>query len=269
MSTMGERFIFYDFIQPDRRAASKKAMANATHMDEKREHLKACMTNYINYVLENSKAMETEIVIDEETMEDITNIATFATTVRSGISTDFRTGLIDFVPSVEMPTRVTKQLYTLAVGFVAMELACPGIVIPSRVGKIPKYGKELLYKTAFDSIPRTRRDALYPLAKYKGGVTTSALAVEVALPTQSISKYLQQLNALGVCNRIKKGGSGGDLWIMTDEYRELMKRFQGIEAIEGIMESKEREGFIDDYPLSNRDENTEGESVESLDENLL
>ena len=268
MSTMGERFVFYDFQQPDRKKASRKAMENAAFMAEKREHLKACMTAYISHVLETT--IDVEIEMDEKTKEEIADIASFATIVRSGVSTDFRTGLIDFVPTKEMPTRVTKLLYTLAVGFVAMEKSRPGLKGPTK-GKdtISEFDKSLLYKTAFDSIPRTKRDALFPLARYKLGITTAGLATEMSLPTPSVAKYLHQLNALGICKRIKKGGRGGDLWIMETEYRDLMHRFQGVKIEDKMLESMDSgDNLMDEYDLS-RDSQKEKEEIDYLDKGLL
>ena len=48
-----------------------------------------------------------------------------------------------------------------------------------------------------------------PLAKYKGGISTAGLATVLGLQTAAIRKYLEQLNALGVCSRIKEGGTQG------------------------------------------------------------
>lgn len=238
MSAMGDRFIMYNIEQPDRIEVARRSLDNAGDMQEKRAHLKACFTHFINRVIGTIE--ETEIVLNQETKEELLRVADFATRVRSAVLTDFKSGLVDFVPKPEMPMRVTAQLYNLASAFIAINHANPHLRpdAPAHQGELTAPEKKLLFKTAFDSIPRTRRDALYPLAKYRDGITTAGLATFLDLPTPSVAKYLAQVNALGVCTRLKKGGPQGDTWKIKEEYREIMVKLENIEIVDGMLQAE-------------------------------
>lgn len=236
MSQMGDRFIMYCIEQPDRMEVAKRALSNSHDMLEKREHLKACFKFYIEYVIENMNLQDEEITLDQESQNQLLQVADFATRARSAVITDFKTGLVKFVPSPEMPMRVVRQLSTIATAFIAMARAAPGMgSAPAHEGKLGEQDYRLLYKTAFDSIPKMRRNALYALAKYKDGVTTAGLATTLELPTPSIGAYLAQVNALSICTRVKKPGAQGDLWVLKEQYRDLMVRLEGIEVVTGTL----------------------------------
>lgn len=235
MSAMGDRFIMYSIEQPDRKEVSRRALANQNEMQEKREHIKACFTFFINHVI--SKLDTDEFILNAEVQEQLLDVADFATRVRSAVLTDFKSGLVDFVPKAEMPMRVAGQLYTLGAAFIAINRASPHIRpnSPAHAGQLTKQEERLLFKTAFDSIPRTRRDAIIPLVKYKQGISTAGLATYLDLPTPSVGKYLAQVNALGICTRIKKGGSQGDTWKIKEEYRQIMLQIEDIEVVDKIL----------------------------------
>lgn len=244
MSAMGDRFIMYNIEQPDRLEVARRALDNTAGIHEKREHLKSCFKAFIEHVITYVEGHpDEEITLSEETKEDLLQVADFATSVRSAVMTDFKTGMVDFVPKAEMPMRVTSQLYTLAAGFIAINRANPYIKEgnPAFSGQLAESEKRLLYKTAFDSIPRTRRDVIIPLAKYTAGISTAGLATYLGLPSESAKKYLQQINALGICKREKKGGKQGDMWKMDERYRQIMKKVQEFEVVDGVLLGEEME----------------------------
>ena len=229
MSAMGDRFVMYNIKQPDRLAVARRAMDNSFNMQEKRDYLRKCFEAYITYVIKNLD--EEQVILDEKLKDDMLVVADFATRVRSAVMTDFKTGLVDFVPSAEMPMRVTSQLITIASALASMRRVDP-TQAQGKHAIISDEEKKLLYKIAFDSIPRTRRDALYPMAQYKGGITTAGLATRLDLPTPSVSKYLAQLNALGICKRKKKSGGQGDEWHLKDEYRKILVELENIKILD-------------------------------------
>lgn len=231
MSAMGDRFIMYNIEQPDRLAVARKALKNANDMKEKRVHIADCFSSYLRYIIDNLD--EDDIKIDEKIQEELLHVADFATRVRSAVLTDFKTGLVDFVPSKEMPMRMTQQLSNLASAFIAMRRAEPGS--DSNSNDLTTHEAKILYKTALDSIPRTRRDTLYPLAKYMGGVHTVGLAQELDLPTASTRKYLEQLGALKVCSRQRQSGPQGDLWKIDEKYRKILTKIKDIKPVDRIL----------------------------------
>lgn len=238
LSAMGDRFVMYVIKQPDRIEVAMRALDNAHLIHQSREHLQKCFTFYINLVLKDIDTQE--VVLNPEIKRELLHVADFATRVRSAVLRDFKTNLVDFVPSAEMPMRVTNQLYTLSAALLVIKRhdKLQHAPIAGDVSEIDATDKGILYKTAFDSIPKTRRMALFALAKYKNGVTTAGLATLLDLPTPSVQKYLQEVNALGICTRKKTGGMQGDTWTLKEIYREIMLKLDDIkEVIDGTLES--------------------------------
>jgi len=237
-SAMGDRFIFYNIDQPDDEAMAKAALRNAPYMQDLRVHLRKCSEFYINNVIE--KMDDTITDLNEEQKKRLFKICSFATRARSGVLTDFKTGKIDFIPSYEKPTRMISQINTLASAFIAMRKVTPGNAKSKTVeeNKLTDFEIDLLAQTAFDSIPRTRRDAILPLAQYSKGVHTVGLATTLSLPSESARKYLEQLNALGICNRHKESGPHGDLWTINEDYREMIIELEELKVIEGTLQAK-------------------------------
>lgn len=254
MSAMGDRFIMYNISQPDRLEVAERALNNANSIRNSREHTKNCFTFFVNHIL--SSMLNEEIHIAPEMKRELLEVADFATRVRSAVMTDFKSGLVDFVPTPEMPMRVTGQLYTLAAAFITINKANPRLREnhPSNSGQLTEEEKRLLFKTAFDSIPRTRRDVIIPLAEYRGGVSTAGLATRLGLPSESVRKYLYQVNALGICTRHKSTTPRqGDLWKMEEKHRQILKKVDSFE--------------IKDSQLLGQDlEDGGGDEIDSLEE---
>lgn len=238
LTEMGDRFIMYSLIQPDRKKAARRAFNNTPFMHEFREHLQQCFKNYIEMVIEKVVDIDSDIKISEEVQEELFNVSDFTARVRSAVITDFKSGAIEFVPAQEMPQRIMSQLRAMASTFIAMHKAEPAMASSPLVekGELTDFEKQLLFKTALDSIPRTRRDAIYPMAQHTS-VSSAGLAAHLNLPTASATKYLYQLNALGICDRRKKGGAQGDYWILKQEYKELVLRLTKLPMIESDLEA--------------------------------
>jgi hypothetical protein len=261
-SAMGDRFVMYNIKQPDRINMSKRMLENANDISEKREHVKACFSHYIRHLIKYiEEHPQEETILDEETRHDLLDIADFATRTRSAVLTDFKTGLVDFVPSIEMPTRVTAQLYGYASAFIIMKKATPDTKPPTKGREetdtvLTEFDKLLLYKTAFDSIPRTRRDVLRLLAQHSHGISTAGAATSLDLPSRSIGKYLAQVNALGICRRIKRSGPQGDYWRLNEtKYRDIILKLEDLKMVEGMLEGNSEEavdqGILEENEIMN------------------
>ena len=232
MTQMGDRFIMYTIEQAERIDSTIRAMENAPFLVEKRNHLQNCFTSYIQYLLNHLEISGKDIEISSEIKMEILQVADFAARARSAVDIDIRTGLVDFVPSIEMPMRMITQLYNLAKAFTVMRASVPesnNLV----ANTLTDDDKKILLKIAFDSIPKTRRMVLYYLAKYIKGISTAGVAVAVNLPTESIKKYLFEVNALGICERKKRKGAQGDQWIIIDSYRQVIRKVQDIVIDDG------------------------------------
>lgn len=239
-AAMGDRFIMYSIKQPERRALLDFVMKNKEdktfNKEAIRQHLRACMKSYVEYILANLK--EDDAQLSAETKEDIINVADFCTLVRSGVIVDKRKGTVEFVPAAEMPTRMIEQLLAIASATLARHLSEPlsvGDDVHTK-GELTEQEKITLYKIAFDSIPKKRRMALRKLAQYVGGITTKGLAMSINYQTSVVQGWLNQLNGLGICTREMKGGNQGDLWKLNPKYRAIMVKFEKITVEEGSLE---------------------------------
>lgn len=226
-ASMGERFIQYKIIAPDRIEALRKAWDNAFDIKAKREHLQECMKSYIEYALENMT--EEKIELEKDIRENIFEIANFTAIARSGVKLDFRTGKVTFVPEKEMPMRIAMQLYGIACGISILDSIEP-LVQESRKNNLTASDVALLYKIALDSIPTQRRLTLINLAKYKGGVTTAGLATKLRYPTETVNNWLSQVNALGFCERMKGGRE--DVWMLKEEFRGTIEKFEQVRSVD-------------------------------------
>lgn len=253
MSAMGDRFILYSVPQPDRKEVSRRVMQNANDLKEKQNHLQDCFKQYTEFVLDNLPA--NDIQFSEEFKERLIDVADFATLARSAVLTDDRTGHVTFVPAPEMPTRVIEQLMQMASAFVAMKMADPLARGREEFHTLSHEEEVLLFKIAFDSIPKKRQWALECLAGYKGGVHTAGLATATGYSTDVAKSWLFAVNALGLVTREKQSGPYGDLWKLKEEYRDIWVKYKDIEVKDEILQGR----------ASDFEDDTEEDLLESID----
>lgn len=274
-AVMGDRFIMYSMVQPERMAVLERVMEGAKDKTDgfkkKKNHLKDCMKDFLEWVFDNQENIAFEI--SEENQKDLLQIVNFVTQVASGMVIDKKRGLVEFVPSKTMPMRMAKQIIAIGEAFVLMnkleilkdsqDLEKDLPLLGPTQGALTDDQIGILYKIMFDTIPIKRRTALKALAKYKLGVGTAGLATSIGYQTQVVSGWLAQLNALGICTREKRTGPKGDKWILKEEYRDLMVRFEKIQMVDASLETDEvgdLEEAWNDVPQTDR-----GGEMHSLD----
>jgi hypothetical protein len=257
MSVMGDRFMLYQIPQPDRKDMLRfklrqelLGITEATQMPYAQEIVH-------QYIQQAMRELEpTKIYLPESAQEDIIQVADFCTIVRSGIIVNDYTGKIQFVPQPEMPARMFEQMIALGSTLAFMrKMDNPKL---SNEKALQPADFKVMYKIAFDSIPVTRRIALHYLAKYSNGVAAGALAAKVNYPTDVVRTWLEQLNALGVVKRLKKG-VGADWWALEDEYLPVMIKLEGTRVLD--------EALVDDDIDSNEVErHWDSDKSPSIDE---
>jgi hypothetical protein len=224
MSVMGDRFIMYSPKMPDRKKLLHFMMdmkLDGDSQEKKLDAAKELMHAYLKSCLKYMKGAKLQM--KEEDRQHLMDVADFATKVRSGVITDDRRGLVRFVPEPEMPTRLIEQL--LSIGTV---LSLMHEVDGRADTSLDDDDMKMLYKIAFDSIPVKRRWALRQLASYAQGATTAGIAAKIGYETEVVKEWLAQLNALGICTRLKSTGSG-DTWLLNEEYIDIMTTFENVE----------------------------------------
>lgn len=229
MAVMGDRFIMYSIVQPNRMKLLRFVMEmrlDGNSQEEKLTKAKELMHTYLKNCI--PRLGEATLDMREEDREHLMFVADFATKVRSGVMIDDRTKQIQFVPDAEMPTRLIDQLLSIGTALSLMRK-----IDEEETSQLDASDMGILYKIAFDSIPIKRRWALRELATYANGATTAGLATKIGYETAVVGNWLAQLNALGICRRI--GGNGANTWLLQEEYINIMRTFEDIKQKEGTL----------------------------------
>ena len=233
MSVMGDRFMLYQIPQPNRKDTLRFKLQqedNGTTEDVQMPKAQQLVHTYMQQAFD--MIQDVRIVLDPKTRDEIIDVADFCTMVRSGVITNVFTNQIQFVPAAEMPSRMFEQMLAMASALILIKkVDNPDMEV---TGKIDPGDFNLLYKLAYDSIPVVRRIALRYLAQYTNGVETGALATKTNYPTSVVGTWLEQLNALGIVTRVKRGGFG-NWWKLKPEYRAIMLKLQGVNVIDEWM----------------------------------
>ncbi len=226
------------------------------------------MKRYILHIMQEIEEGKINYDPPQELVEEMLNIADFACRARSPVHKDFKSGQIDSHPDLEMPGRVTKQLLAMAGAFMAMNQCAEGAGMKKGKGAsdaITMHQRRVIYRCAFDSIPSMRRATMRLLAKYSLGVNTTAAATYLKLPSDSVKKYLYELNALGICERKAESGNKGHKWTMTDpEHRRVVCLLEGVQSKEEeLVQESNDDG--EEISLDPEDDLARRAAIESFD----
>ena len=230
-TAMGERFLFYNLEQPDREEASLKAMANQESgiIIERRKEIQELLKSYYT----NDYEIPTEdIKIDPVFQKALVELAEMCTRSRSDVERDYRSPakeIVEVYPP-EMPTRMATQLQNFSRSVIVYNWNEHGIM------NFMEGDMNMINRFTLDSISKSRRTAMQELARYEM-ITTAGLAVKINLPSNSVRRTLEDLNALGVCQRYKRAGSRGDDWNIIDKYRAIISKFDNIKVEGGALEA--------------------------------
>ncbi len=243
-SAMGERFLIYALVQPDRIEAARRTMVNqeSGQMKEMRAHINETFRHYSDEEIVIPEKMPS---ITDELRQELLDLAELATRARSTVERDWHSATKDILEAhpPEMPTRFAGQLQIMAQAL---------MVINQHEGHdgLLEEDKHILYKMTLDSITKTNRMAMQELAKYEV-IETAGLATKMAFPTTTVRRWLEDLNALEIIDRLKGGGSKGDRWKMKPKYRTIMQKFDNVKelAIDLTEVSAERD-FMDEEDIA-------------------
>ncbi len=224
---LGERFAMYHLILPDGKEAALRAMKNQNSgkMGEYRKKLQEEMHYYIDERLH----IPTDSVplLQEELQIDLINLAEMATRARTPVARDWRSPQKDItsIPQPESPTRFSSQLQIQAQAFMVINQN------EETTQSLTDDDVNCLRKISLDSITRGRRSVLQELSKYDV-VNTAGVATKLNLPTSTVRRLLEDLNAVEMVERIKgHGGQEGDKWSLLVNYREMFQKFGGIKNL--------------------------------------
>lgn len=244
-TAMGERFLFYNIISPDREEATRRAMRNQSsgNLKEQRLNIETAVGEYVN----NKFQIPNETPkISEDVETQLIHLAELSTRARSDVERNFRSPAMEIleVYKPEMPTRFAGQLQGYANSLM--------IINWNEMGKLEllKEDEEILYKISLDSVNKSRRTAMQELSKYDI-IETSGLATKLNMPTNTVRRWLEDLCALEICDRVKGKGSKGDRWTIKEKYRQLICKFENISKEgEELIEKIETNGIISEEDIN-------------------
>lgn len=215
---LGERFLNYRPLMPDRKKAAMRALENDVKQELMQKEMGYAMYSFV-LGIDFKKFLLSVPQLPIEYREQIVNLANFCTMARSGIIRDF--GMkkeVIFVPASEMPTRITGQLAKLGS---ALMIINQGTFIEADMN--------IVYKCALDSIPQTNKMVITEMAR-SDNQTTAQIALSLGYPTEPIKMYLENLALLKVCRRIKDGGKA-DKWTMDPEFSAIIRHYEGVQEL--------------------------------------
>jgi hypothetical protein len=136
-------------------------------------------------------------------LDAIAALAEFTAVARSPVLFDQR-GEIDYIPAPEGPGRLAKQLALLAQALAAVR-AEPDVALPSYL---------TVFQVAQDTLPAQRRVMLEVLLDpdRTEPPTTTAVAAATRYPTATARRYLQELAAIRLVERLTDGPGHPDRW---------------------------------------------------------
>lgn len=211
---LGERFINYRIIMPDRKEVAMRSLNNDDKQSEMSKEIRNAMFAFMKGIDFESK--DKYISVPKEFQTQLVNLANFSTMARSAVIREF--GMkkeVIFVPAAEMPTRIAQQLNVLGTGLALVN-----------GGKLIEGDMEILYKAALDSIPQTNKIVITEMAK-GDNQSTAEIAAACGYPTEPIRMYLENLALLKVCTRVKDTGRS-DKWTLVPEFAEIMRHYESV-----------------------------------------
>lgn len=235
-AALGERFIMYNFEQPDRKEVTERAIRA---MDDlvAQGVMREAFAEFLDSI--NMIPIE-DIKFDKETYSDITRLAELSTRARSAVDRDKRTGDITMVHAMEMPIRLAKQLVSMGYGLVTINKNS------DLESKLIGYDRKILYKIALDSIPQQRKQVMIELTKYQDSDQKS-LGAAIGIPSDSVRRALEELRAFHVVDMVMFGNM--IKWKMKEEYREILSTFESIEMTSKSLIDTESEPMPDDRDM--------------------
>jgi len=222
---LGERFINYRIIMPDRLKVARVALENNPDFAMKKKRMQRAFLAWYKGI--DWEKIKTEDFLTSEIKEQVIEISDLCTMARSGVIRVGNDKEVQFVPTAEMPTRMVTQLVTIAEGLVAVNL---GVYMPEDM--------KIVYKCAMDSIPATNWMVIEQLVA--GGMqTTAKVATALGYPTSPIRMYLENLAMLNVIKRFKPGADTGafkggekdgnaDRWELLPRFKEIILKHRKI-----------------------------------------
>lgn len=196
---LGERFLLYRITPAEEMEVARSAMGQQGLEGTMRAELREVVAAFF------AELVPLRVPIPESIAERLAALASFTARARSGVIWDGR-GEIEYVPEPEGPGRLAKQLATLA----------RGLAVVRDTREVSEADYLTVYRVAEDTIPAQRKSVLAPLVTSPGTMETSAIAEASRYPTATARRYLQELAAMRLVDRLSGGQGRADRWRLSE-----------------------------------------------------
>lgn len=218
--SLGERFLQYRLAQPDRMEVMERIEENTMRKDQMDDEIATAFARFVKGIEIPEEMPE----IPADIKAKLRRVADFASAARSAVIRNPFSKEIEFVPDMEMTTRIYSQVYLMAIA----------LMVVNKNHTLEEGDYKILFKLGFDSIHYLRRKVLELLREYKGWAKTETIAVKAGYSTPTINKYLEDLTVLGIAERMKPRNNL-NIWRLNPKYRTLWKESEWVvsEAADG------------------------------------
>jgi hypothetical protein len=221
---LGERFLLLRVKSADPRALARRAMAQRQREGDQRRALRRIVAEFLPTVRLTPPPMS------EGMKEAVASLAEFTALARSQVMFDAR-GEIDYIPAPEGPGRLAKQLCLL--------IEALAVVRGGEEVSVDDY--LTLSQVAEDTLPAQRRTMIEALlASDRTVLTTTEVATATRYPTNSARRYLQELAAIRLVDRLSEGTGHTDRWETSSRLRDLLEAMRAPLADIGVTSSVSR-----------------------------
>ncbi len=213
---LGERFVLYRVRGPEAHQLALRAIGQRQREGDQRRILRHLVADFLATVPPAPPPTMSPRVV-----EAIASLAEFTALARSPVFFDQR-GDLELAPPPEAPGRLAKQFATLA----------EALALVRAERDVGRASFLTVYQVAQDSMPAQRRvmlEALLSLTVERlDAPTTINLAEVTRYPTGTTRRYLQELAAVGLADRLPAERAGlADRWQPSERLRTLLVAMQG------------------------------------------
>lgn len=210
ISTMGERFVMYRLTDIDDVQIAEKASETEGFEAQMRTELSALVRDFVEG-LDFARRVDPPA----EHVKTIQRLAVLTARCRSGVDRNPYTREVEVVPQPEAPGRLTRVFRKLYQGMVL-------------TGVTPEDALVILTRIAFDCMPSLRRVSLEAVVQQEYPVPTRYLAARVGFSVPTVRRALEDLEALGVIQRVlHERARKGDGWELSPWGEEYILPFCG------------------------------------------
>lgn len=214
LSSLGERFLTYRMPKlSDYEVEARTDLAGENRSAKQQEiEIRGAAHNVLYLNPEPSS-------ISKELRKELCKMARFVAVARTEIQRDGQTKEIDALPDPEVPTRLVKQLVSLAMG----------IAMAREKKDVTEDEVKLVIKVALGSIPPMRLKVLSCLTVvYPKSMTSKNVAGKIRISPSVVRRCLEEMYALSIVERSKADRECTTPWDWTviEKYGKFLREIE-------------------------------------------